>query len=56
MISHRLANVVYADEIFVLADSSVAEHGTHDELLEKQGVYAKMYQAQMELERFRMDA
>lgn len=56
MISHRLANVVQADEIFVLADSSVVEHGTHDELLEKQGVYAKMYQAQMELERFRMDA
>lgn len=56
LISHRLANVVHADEIFVLADAVVAEHGTHDALLEKQGVYAKMYQAQMELERFRMDA
>lgn len=56
MISHRLANVVRADEIFVLADSVVAEHGTHETLLEKQGVYAKMYHAQMELERFRMDA
>lgn len=56
MISHRLANVVEADEIYVLADASVAEHGTHEELLAKQGVYAKMYQAQMELERFRMDA
>lgn len=56
MISHRLANVVAADEIYVLADASVAEHGTHEELLAKQGVYAKMYQAQMELERFRMDA
>lgn len=56
MISHRLANVVQADEIYVLADSVVAEHGTHETLLEKKGVYANMYQAQMELERFRMDA
>lgn len=56
MISHRLANVVAADEIYVLADALVAEHGTHEELLARQGVYAKMYQAQMELERFRMDA
>lgn len=56
MISHRLANVVAADEIYVLADALVAEHGTHGELLARQGVYAKMYQAQMELERFRMDA
>ncbi|MCD7819804.1 MAG: ATP-binding cassette domain-containing protein, partial [Lachnospiraceae bacterium] len=52
LISHRLANVVSADQIYVLEDGSLAESGTHKELLKKQGAYAKLWNTQMELENF----
>ena len=50
LISHRLANVVDAGCIYMLADGAVAESGTHGELMERGGVYARMYRAQRELE------
>ena len=50
LISHRLANVVKADNIYVLKDGSVAEHGKHEQLLEMNGAYAKLWNAQCELE------
>lgn len=45
-ITHRLGAARLADEIFVIADGSVAEQGTHDELLSKNGIYAEMFEAQ----------
>ena len=48
LISHRLANVVDADNIYVLDLGSVAESGTHAELMEKNGTYAAMFRRQAE--------
>lgn len=50
VISHRLANVAGADNIYVLAGGGVAESGTHDKLLKEHGEYARMYLAQKALE------
>jgi ABC-type transport system involved in cytochrome bd biosynthesis fused ATPase/permease subunit len=50
LISHRLANVVDADCIYVLESGNVAEHGTHRELLTQNGLYAKLWNAQQALE------
>lgn len=52
LISHRLANVVEADNIIVLSDGGIVEQGTHAELMKQQGVYAEMMHAQMELENY----
>lgn len=46
MIAHRLSTVVDADEIFVLKDGKVAEHGRHEKLLAKKGDYARLVEAQ----------
>ncbi len=43
MIAHRLSTVVNADKIIVLDRGGVAEEGTHDELIEKGGLYARMW-------------
>ncbi|MCM1111617.1 MAG: ABC transporter ATP-binding protein/permease [Muribaculum sp.] len=43
MIAHRLSTVRHADEILVLKDGAVAESGSHEALLAKNGVYASMY-------------
>ncbi len=45
-ISHRLGSTKLSDHIYVLKDGRAAEQGTHEELLEKQGVYAAMYETQ----------
>ena len=50
VISHRLANTVTADRIYVLADGKLAERGTHEKLLEKRGVYASLWNIQQALE------
>lgn len=52
MISHRLANVQNADCIYALEKGSIAEYGTHSQLLQKGGVYAKLWKTQSELENF----
>ncbi len=44
MIAHRLSTVINADKIFVLKEGSIAEEGTHNELLEKKGLYNSMWQ------------
>ena len=43
-IAHRLSTIRNADEILVVAESGIAERGTHDELLEKGGIYAHYYE------------
>jgi ATP-binding cassette subfamily B protein len=46
VIAHRLSTIRNADQILVIADGSVAERGTHDELLASQGLYADLYRTQ----------
>ena len=52
LISHRLANTVKADRIYVLSDGKVAESGSHDDLIKNHGVYEKMWNAQQSLENY----
>lgn len=52
LISHRLANVVASDNIFVLDQGSVKESGTHSELLRQNGAYSRLWCAQQELEQY----
>ena len=46
VIAHRLSTIKNADRILVLDKGKVAEDGTHDELMEKNGLYAHLYQIQ----------
>lgn len=43
MIAHRLSTIVNADEIFVLKNGEIAESGTHEELIDKTGIYYEMW-------------
>ncbi len=55
LISHRISTVKAADHIIVLNDGSIVESGTHEQLLEKDGIYAGIYETQLlqdELEEF----
>ena len=46
VIAHRLSTVRNADCIFVLDEGSLKEQGTHDELLQEDGIYAKLWRVQ----------
>lgn len=50
LISHRLANVVESDCIYMLKDGSIAECGTHEELMGAHGAYEELYCYQSKLE------
>ena len=52
LVSHRLANVVGADHIYVLDHGTVAESGSHEELLSRHGLYERLWSAQQTLEQF----
>ena len=52
LISHRLANVTAADNIYVLDHGSLAEQGTHEALLAAGGTYARLWTQQQELENY----
>ena len=56
LISHRLANVVAADRIYVLKEGKVIEQGQHEELYQQQGYYQKLFQQQSDLEQFGKEA
>lgn len=50
MVAHRLATIQKADVIFVLQDGTIAEHGSHQELLAAGGLYAQFHQLQSQKE------
>ncbi|XP_053692661.1 ATP-binding cassette sub-family B member 6 [Sabethes cyaneus] len=47
IIAHRLSTIIHADNILVLKDGAIVEYGRHESLLEKQGVYADMWNQQL---------
>ena len=46
VIAHRLSTILKADKILVVKDGVIAEQGTHDELLEIDGIYRDLYETQ----------
>lgn len=48
VIAHRLSTIRNADEILLVKNGVIAEHGTHEQLMAKRGEYRQMYEAQME--------
>lgn len=46
VIAHRLSTIINADQIVVLTDQGIKEKGNHDELIAKDGLYTKLYNAQ----------
>ena len=46
IVAHRLSTIMEADIILVMKDGNIIEQGSHDELIEKNGFYAKMYESQ----------
>lgn len=47
-IAHRLTTIRDADQIIVIAGGVVAENGSHQQLLEKNGIYADLYRTQFD--------
>ena len=56
LIAHRLSTIRNADRIIVLHHGEVREVGSHAELMEKQGIYYRLYQLQYEREEFKFAA
>ena len=52
LISHRLANVVGADHIFVVQDGQIVEDGNQTDLMKEKGYYYELYQKQKNLEKY----
>ena len=46
VIAHRLSTILKADRILVVANGTITEQGTHDELLAKNGIYRELYETQ----------
>ena len=48
IIAHRLSTIKDADHILVMDHGDIVEQGTHEELIAKDGFYAKLYNSQFE--------
>ena len=46
VIAHRLNTIQNADQILVISDGHISQHGTHEELMKRKGKYAKMFEVQ----------
>lgn len=55
MIAHKLATICNANQILVVADGKVAESGTHEQLMQKNKLYAAMWKTSMESANWRME-
>jgi ATP-binding cassette subfamily B protein len=55
VVAHRISTVKDADEILVLDEGTIAERGTHRDLLERNGLYAAMYRRQLIEEELEVD-
>lgn len=53
LISHRLANVVTSDCIYMMVQGEIREAGTHQELMQKDGSYQNLFESQQKLENYR---
>ena len=49
VIAHRLSTIKDADVILVMKDGDIIEQGSHQELLEREGFYAELYNSQFEV-------
>ena len=47
VIAHRLSTVRDADRLVVISDGTIVEQGTHDELVDANGVYSRLTEAQL---------
>lgn len=56
LISHKLSNVIYSDNIYFIEDGKIVASGKHKELLEKNKDYKKLYDLQYELENYKKGA
>ena len=50
IIAHRIQSVMDADLILVLDHGRIVQRGTHDELMNQDGIYRRIYQAQTRIE------
>lgn len=50
VIAHRLSTIRRADVIYVLQDGEIVDHGRHEELLKRHGVYSELYEIQMSVD------
>ena len=48
MIAHRLKTVRHADQIFVIDSGRIAQKGTHDELMQQEGIYKSFVEGRRE--------
>ena len=54
VIAHRLSNVVQADQILVMQDGNITERGRHQDLLESNGLYARLWSLQQDAKGWKM--
>ena len=55
IIAHRISSIKHADKIFVLDNAVIKEHGTHQELLERNGLYKNLFEKQQIEEKIEQD-